>query len=117
MEKEVLVSASFYNKKYYINDMFDKLSMSIKQELKEICLKYVEQFKCIIIIGFYEDGEIYIETNVSEENEFNFMEIDAKLAIKKIEDNNKELFEGLRKYYIYLKGTDIYKKGKNNENR
>ena len=100
MTKEILASGSYYNKKYYYNEKFEKLPTQIKKDIKDICLRYVNAFKCILLIGFYEDGEVFLETQVLEENEFSFMEIDSKLAIKKIEDEYVDLFEGLAKWYV-----------------
>jgi len=105
IEKEIIASASNYNKKYYFNEKFAQLPSAVKKELKEICISYVEEYKCILLIGFYEDGEMFFETQVSEENECAFMEIDSKLEIKRIEKEHSELLEGLQKWWVMQKYT------------
>lgn len=112
MTKDILASASFYNKKYYFNDKYKELPTAVKQEIKEICLKYVQMFKCILLIGFYENGEIFFETQVLDENQFSFMEIDSKLELKKIEEENVELLEGLQKWWILKEGQKVRETGK-----
>ncbi|HCC08345.1 MAG TPA: hypothetical protein DEP72_09345 [Clostridiales bacterium] len=105
MEKEIMASASHYNKKYYINEKFEKLPELVKKDLKEICINYVEEYKCILLVGFYEDGEMFFETQVLEENECAFMEIDSKLEIKRIEREYSEVLEGLQKWWLVQKYT------------
>ncbi len=100
MEKEIMASASYYNKKYYLNPVYEILPTQIKNEIKQICVEYVDKFKCILIMGFYEDGEIFFETQVLDEYEFSFMEIDSKLEIRKIEKEYAELLEGLGKWKV-----------------
>lgn len=107
MNKQVIASASYYNKKYYLNEGFEKLPYAVKKDLKEICTGYVEKYKCVFMIGFYEDCEIFVETQVSEENEFSFMEIDSKMEIKRIENEYSDMLEGLHKWVmIYVHRKD-----------
>ena len=39
-DNNVLCSASYYNKKYYFNEVYDALPQAIKDELKIMCVLY-----------------------------------------------------------------------------
>lgn len=114
MEKKVLASASCYKQLYYLNQEFDSLPTDIKNNLKVICVSLAEKLHCIFSIGFYEDGTVYIETT-SEEADYNFDEIGAKLEIKQLQKKEAEFFKSLKLWYIIYK-TDKGKKIKDKLN-
>lgn len=99
MKKTVLSAASCYNKKYYIDpDMEKSLPSQIKEELKAITASKAEKIHCVFIIGFYENGDIYIET-MNNENDFDFDEIGSRLEIEKIKKEKAELLNSLSLWY------------------
>lgn len=103
MEKIILGAASRYNRKYYINpEMEKKLPSDVKEDLKAMCSSMAEKLHCIFTIGFYTNGNVYIET-ISEENDFDFDEIGAKLETEKIKREKAEFFNSLNLWYkIYF---------------
>ena len=99
MKKIVLSAASCYNKKYYINpDMEKNLPSQIKEEIKALVASMAEKLHCIFTLGFYENGDIYIETS-SAENDFDFDEIGAKLETEKIKKEKSELLDSLNLWF------------------
>lgn len=102
MEKTALASASSYNQKYYLNPEFDNLPINIKTELKRICVPLAEKLHCIFTIGFYTNGEIYIETQAYE-TDINYDEIGSQLEIKNLQKHEQKLFKSLELWYIIYK--------------
>ncbi|MCI8804704.1 MAG: hypothetical protein HFE59_02205 [Clostridiales bacterium] len=99
MKKIVLSAASCYNKKYYINPNMEKnLPSQIKDEIKALVASMAEKLHCIFTLGFYENGNIYIETS-SVENDFDFDEIGAKLETEKIKKEKAELLNSLNLWF------------------
>lgn len=103
LKKIVLNAASCYNKKYYLNPNMEKLPEQIKKEIKIITSSMAEKLHCIFIIGFYENGSIYIETSRAE-NDFDFDEIGAELEAKKIKSEKHELLEALQLWFKVYAG-------------
>ncbi len=99
MRKITISAASCYNKKYYIDPcMEESLPTMIKEELKAITSSKAEKIHCIFMIGFYENGDVYIET-INNENDFDFDEIGSRLEIEKIKKEKAELFNSLSLWY------------------
>lgn len=102
MKKIVLNAASCYNKKYYLNPDMKKLPEQIKQEIKAVTASMAEKLHCIFIMGFYEDGRVYIEASGAE-NDFDFDEIGAGLEAERIRREKHELLEALQMWFkVYL---------------
>ncbi len=111
INKVVLSGASCYNKKYYINpEMEKKLPSQVKEELKALIASKAEKLHCIFTLGFYKNGDIFIETK-SEENDFDFDEIGAKLEIEQIKREKAELLDSLNLWYTIYAKTDGIKGG------
>lgn len=54
-EKIILCASSAYEKKFYINEDFDVLPQSIKDELKIMCVLFTEEVGGILTLSFDED--------------------------------------------------------------
>ncbi|MDE6357584.1 MAG: hypothetical protein K2L15_03230 [Eubacteriales bacterium] len=110
MEKEVLFAISSYNEKYYFNPITESLPKDIKLEIKKIGVYFVTKLKGTFSIGFYEDGNVFIECSALE-NDFDYDDIGAKLEIERIKKEKKELISSLIIWYkIFLeirKGKQI----------
>ncbi|MCI8342270.1 MAG: hypothetical protein HFE62_03550 [Firmicutes bacterium] len=102
MKKIVLAAASFDKEKYYINNGFEALPESIKEEIREICICLAEKLMCTFIMGFYEDGNVYFET-VKSDNTLDFDDIGAELEIKKLSRERKEFVKSLKLWYVVYK--------------
>ena len=80
-EKTVLCGANSYTQKYYFNEEFSKLPDSIKQELKILCVLYVEDVGGILTLEFDENGNLELRVE-SDEGDYLFDEIGSVLKIK-----------------------------------
>lgn len=78
--------------------MEKNLPSQIKDEIKALVASMAEKLHCIFTLGFYENGNIYIETS-SVENDFDFDEIGAKLETEKIKKEKAELLNSLNLWF------------------
>lgn len=102
MEKTVLASASCYTQMYYLNKDFEKLPTNIKTELRYICVPLAEKLHCIFSIGFYDNGNLYLEAQ-AENSDFNFDEIGSQLEIKKLQAGKESFFKSLKLWFLIFK--------------
>ena len=102
MSKEVTLCVSNgYQKKFYLNNNFDGLPQSIREELKIMCVLYTEDVGGILELVFDEDGELQFKTSC-EENDFFYDEIGSVLKLKQYQNEKRELLEAIEAYYKIL---------------
>jgi hypothetical protein len=102
--EEVLCVASQYEQKFYLNEMFNNIPQSVKDELKIMCVLFVEEVGGIIKLYFdEEDGRLLIETE-HDEGDFMYDDIGAALKVKKLQNEKAELFESLEMFYKVFLG-------------
>lgn len=97
-EKVVLCGASAYNQKFYLNEDFGSLPETIKDELKVMCVLYVQDVGGVLTLEFDEEGNLNFHTE-AEENDFSYDEIGGVLKIRQIQRNQTELLESLELFY------------------
>ena len=99
MSKEVTLCVSnAYQKKFYLNENFNELPQSIREELKIMCVLYTEDIGGILELVFDEEGNLQFKTSC-EEGDFYYDEIGSVLKIKQIQADKRELLEALEMYY------------------
>lgn len=98
MGKELLLSVSPYIQKYYLSEKYKDLPAGIKDELIARLAVIAEATNCIISIGFYKDGEIFIE-ECHEDPAF-YDDIGAALEIKQMQEEYAELLKSLKLWYM-----------------
>ncbi len=101
----ILCSASKYTEKYYLNPDFEGLPDLVKDELKVLCVLYVEEVGGVIMLVFDETGDLKIMTEANEDDLL-FDEIGSALKVKDIQIKNKELFQQLEDYYGAFLGQE-----------
>lgn len=97
-DKIVLCGANSYEEKYYLNPDFDSLPDSIKDELKIMCVLYVNDVGGILTLVFDDDGTLRFEVT-SEEFDPMFDEIGSRLKIKQMQREKQDLLQALQLYY------------------
>lgn len=105
----VLCGANSYEEKYYLNPDFENLPQHIQDELKIMCVLYVNDVGGILTLIFNEEGNLEFEV-VSEEFDPMFDEIGSQLKIKEIQRDEKkqELLNQLELYYkVFFLGEDL----------
>ena len=99
MSKEVVLCVSNpYQKKYYLNENFNGLPQTIRDELKIMCVLYKEDVGGILELVFDEDGNLDFRTSCKE-NDFFYDEIGSVLKIKQYRNERRELLESIETYY------------------
>ncbi len=107
LDKVVLCASSAYEQKYYLNEDFNALPDSIKEELKIICVLFTEDVGGILTLEFDDEGNLTLNVT-SEEGDLLFDEIGSVLKIKEIRRLKEELLESLELYYkVFLLGEDL----------
>lgn len=105
----VLCVSNAYEQKYYLNEDFEVLPQTIKDELKVMCVLYTEDVGGILSLVYEEDGTLVFEVN-TQENDFWFDEIGSVLLIKRMQEEKKELLESLELYFkVFFLGEDAAK--------
>lgn len=97
-ERVVLCGANSYEEKYYLNPDFEGLPENIKNELKILCVLYVNDVGGILTLVYEEDGELCFEV-ASEEFDPMFDEIGSQLKIKQVRREKQDLLQALQLYY------------------
>lgn len=97
-EKRVLIGASVYKEKYFVNPDFKKIPKEVIEEMRILCVRLSAKLHCICTTGFYSDGKVYIQC-IADENDYQYDEIGAKLEIDKAIKDNKDLINSLELWY------------------
>lgn len=97
-ENTVLCGANSYEEKYFFNEQFGALPTAIKEELKILCVLFVNQVGGTLLLEFEPDGTLVFRVS-SHENDFFFDEIGSSLQIKEIQREKEELLASLEMYY------------------
>lgn len=97
-EKVVLCGASAYNQKFYLNEDFSSLPEGVRDELKIMCVLYVQDVGGVLTLEFDEEGNLNFHTE-AEENDFSYDEIGSVLKIREIQRTKRELLESLELFY------------------
>ena len=90
----VLCVSNAYQKKFYLNENFNGLPQSIRDELKIMCVIYTEDIGGVLELVFDEAGNL--------ERDFCYDEIGSVLKIKQLRNEKRELLEALEMYYKVL---------------
>ena len=94
----ILCGANYYEQKYYLNPAYEVLPQAVKDELKIMCVMFVQEVSGIILLEFGEEGDLRIIVT-HEEDDFYFDEIGSELKIRELRVKKRELFEQLEAYY------------------
>lgn len=97
-DEVVLCGASSYTKMFYLNENFEGLPSSIKDELKIMCVLYTEDVGGTLQLVFNEEGNLEFRTE-AEEGDLLYDEIGGVLKIKQLQNTKQELLESLEMYY------------------
>lgn len=108
-DKIVLCGANSYEQKYYLNPDFENLPQHIKDELKILCVLYVNDVGGILTLVFEDGGELEFQVT-AEEGDPMFDEIGSRLKIKEIQmdESKQELLGQLQLYYkVFFLGEEL----------
>ena len=97
-ENTVLCGANSYEEKYFFNEQFAALPAAIKDELKIMCVLFVNQVGGSLLLEFEPDGTLVFRVS-SHEDDFFFDEIGSSLQIKELRRDKGELLASLEMFY------------------
>ena len=97
-EKTVLCGANSYLQKYYLNEKFARLPEQVQQELKAICVLFVEDVGGVLTLEYEKDGTLTLNVH-RDDADYLFDEIGSELKIRQIQREHRELLEKLELYY------------------
>lgn len=107
-ETMVLCAASAYNEKYYLNEDFESLPQSVKDELKIMCVLYTHDVGGILTLEFDEDGYLQFRTQAASDDFF-YDEIGSVLKIRELQRTKSELLRSLETFYrVFFLGEDEF---------
>ena len=101
MSNVTLCVSNAYQKKFYLNENFNGLPQSIREELKIMCVLYTEDVGGILELVFDEDGSLQFRTSC-EEGDFFYDEIGSVLKIKQYQNEKRDMLEAIESYYRVL---------------
>jgi len=99
-----LCGASRYQQKYYYNPDFAKIPRDVQQELKEICVGFVEDAGGVFTIDLDENGEPSFTVH-SAGGDQAFDEIGAELRVRRLQKEKAELMKQIAVFYrVFILG-------------
>lgn len=106
-DRIVLCGANSYEEKYYLNPDFDALPDYVKDELKIMCVLYVNDVGGILTLVFEENGDLNFEVT-TEDFDPMFDDIGSRLLIRKLQVEKADLLEALQVYFkVFFLGEEI----------
>ncbi len=107
----VLCGANSYTQKFYLGEQFDMLPERVKEELKIMCVIYVEDVGGILTLEYDDEGNLDFRVE-ADEGDYLFDEIGSVLKIKQLRNEKQELLEALELFYrTFFLGEDGEKSG------
>ena len=94
----VLCASSAYDKKFYLNPIFQGIPQRVRDELKIMCVLFTEDVGGILEVFFNEDGELEFRTS-ADERDYLYDEIGSVLKVKDLQRSKTELLESLEMFY------------------
>ena len=76
----ILCGASSYTEKYYLNPAFLRLPEQVRQELKILCVLFVEEVGGVLTLTFSKEGRLLFQVS-QDEQDYLIDEIDRELRI------------------------------------
>ena len=82
----------------YLNQLFEGIPQSVKDELKIMCVLFTEDVGGILELIYDEEGELEFRTS-SDEGDYLYDEIGSVLKVKELQRDKQELLESLQMFY------------------
>ena len=96
--RKILCGASYYEQKFYLNEAYSSLPQAVRDELKAMCVMFVDEVSGIIMLEFDDEGNLRIVVT-SKPDDFYFDEIGSELKVRQLRNQKRELFDQLEEYY------------------
>ncbi len=97
-ERMVISAGNAYTEKYYVNPELTTLPKEVLDKIQILVVTLAQKTGGIVQLGYTEVGDLFFEVT-ADENDFNYDEINAQLEVKKAQEENEQLINGLIAYY------------------
>ena len=104
-DNKVLCGANSYQQKFYLNPVYEVLPQQVKDELKILCVLFVNKVGGILILEFNDAGNLRLVVTRNDDDFF-YDEIESELQIRNGQKENEELFGMLEQYYRVMNGLE-----------
>lgn len=105
-EEVILCASSAYDKKFYLNEEFNRLPDEIKDDLKIMCVLFTEEVGGILKLVFDEDGTLMFRTE-ADDGDLLYDDIACGMLIKKLQYEKRELLESVEMFYkVFFMGIE-----------
>ena len=98
MEQIPIIVSNSYIKKYYLDDRLDVLPVEVKNKLKTIFVKLTEEVGGVVEALFDNKEYDIVFKITSNDDDYNFDEINANYKLSKMEREYAEIFEQVAKF-------------------
>ncbi len=102
-EDLILCGAGGKQQKFYMNPRYGMLPQEVQQELKAALAVFAEKVGGTVLLVFSETGDISVQL-IPDEGDFYFDEIEAGLAVSRLQKEKETLFLQLKAFYLVFFG-------------
>lgn len=95
---KIMCGANSYEKKFYLDPEFEALPQPVKDELKIMCVSFVQDVGGIFLLQFDDDGNLQMIVTQNDDD-FAFDEIGCEMKIRQFQTEKEELFRQIETYY------------------
>ena len=103
-EDLVLCGAGGKMQKLYMNPRYGMLPETVQQELKAALAVFAEQIGGTVLLVFAETGDLSVQL-IPDEGDIYFDEIEAGLAVSRLQKEKETLFLQLKAFYLAFFGA------------
>ncbi len=107
MDEVVLAVSSSYDRKYYLNQDFEALPDTIKEDIQVMMVMFTMEIGGILTLSFSEEGKLLVQTE-SDEEDILYDEIGSHLKLKQMLIDKRDLLESLELFFrVFYLGEEI----------
>ena len=103
-EEMILCGAGGKQQKFYFNPRYEMLPEQVKQELKAALAVFAERVGGTVLLVFSETGDLSVQL-IPDEGDFYFDDIEAGLAVSRLQKEKETLFLQLKAFYLAFFGA------------
>ena len=105
-ENKILCVSNAYERKYYLNEEFNGLPDTIKDELKIMCVLFTEEVGGMLTLEYDEEGSLLLKTE-TDDGDLLYDDISCGLLMKRIQNEKQELLTSLELFYkVFFLGEE-----------
>ena len=103
-EELILCGAGGKQQKFYFNPRYAMLPETVQQELKAALAVFAEQVGGTVLLVFSQAGDLSVQL-IPDEGDIYFDDIEAGLAVSRLQKEKEMLFLQLKAFYLAFFGA------------